>query len=76
MWIIFWSVVWKIILSWLAVFGGIFVWGVIQGIISGFENLDDSLVNYCLMLWLSFGVLLVSMGVLIGEIMLIIEIWN
>ena len=76
MWAIFWSVVWKIILSWLSVFGGLFVFGVIQGIISGFENLDDSLVNYCLMLWLSFGVLLVSMGVLIGEIMLIIEIWN
>jgi hypothetical protein len=76
MWVIFWSVVWKIILSWLSVFGGLFVLGVIQGMISGFETLDDSLVNYCLMLWLSFGALLVSIGVLIGEIMLIIEIWN
>ena len=76
MWIILGTVVWKFLLTWLAVFGGLLVWGIIQVLMIGMENMEDTLINFLLKLWFAIGVLGIEITILALYIMTIIEIWN
>ena len=76
MWIILGTVVWKFLLTWLAVFGGLLVWGIIQVLMIGMENMEDTLINFLLKLWFAIGVIGIEIAILALYIMTIIEIWN
>lgn len=76
MWIILGTVVWKFLLTWLAVFGGLFVWGIIQTLMIGMENMEDTLIDFLLTLWFIIGGIGIAIAILALYIMTIIEIWN
>ena len=76
MWIILGTIVWKFLLTWFAVFGGLLVWGIIQALMIGMENMEDTVINFLLKLWFAIGSIGIAIAILALYIMTIIEIWN